>query len=142
MIIFEVFCLSVTFPEIPKSRNVDFLVFPVAVFDEIQGYRYGIDVQSFSNPWFIQKLRFLRDLFMIGVSLASRWGNLLITQWMSMALFKFPRLYLAMGGILVILALPDAAAVAKPRASMVRRGSLGWFRMGVFLVVSGFVKFK
>jgi len=47
-----------------------------------------------------------------------------------------------MGGILVIIALPDAAAVAKPRASMVRRGSLGWFRMGVFLAVYGFVKFK
>jgi len=79
---------------------------------------------------------------MIGVSLASRWGNLLITQWISIALFKFPRFYLAMGGILVIISLPDAAAVAKPRASMVRCGSLGWFRMGVFLVVSGFVKFK
>ena len=59
-----------------------------------------------------------------------------------MALFKFPRFYLAMGGILVIIALPDAAAVAKPRASMVMRGSLGWFRMGVFLAVYGFVKFK
>jgi len=82
------------------------------------------------------------DLFMIGVSLAHRWGNLLITQWISMALFKCPRFYLAMGGILVIIALPDAAAVAKPRPSMVRRGSLGWFRMGVFRMVSGFIKFK
>ena len=59
-----------------------------------------------------------------------------------MALFKFPRFYLAMGGILVIIALPDAAAVAKPRASMVMRGSLGWFHICVFLVVSGSVKFK
>ena len=54
-----------------------------------------------SNPWFIQKLRFFIDLFMVGVSLASRWGNLLITQWISMALFKFPRFYLAMGGFRV-----------------------------------------
>jgi hypothetical protein len=132
----------VTFPEIPKSRNIDFLVFPVAIFDEIHGYRCGIDVQSFFNHWFIKNWVFFIDLFMVGVSLASRWGNLLITQWISMALFKFPRLYLAMYVILVIIALSEAAAVAKPRASMVRRGSLGWFRTGVFLVVSGFVKFK
>jgi hypothetical protein len=142
MIILEIFCLSVTFPEIPNSRNIDFLVFPVAVFDEIQGYRCGIDVQSFSNHWFIQKRCFFIDLFMVGVSLASRCGNLLITQLISMALFKFPLFYLAMGGILVIIALSEAAAVAKPRASMVRRGSLGWFRMGVFLDVPGFVKFE
>jgi hypothetical protein len=117
-------------------------VFPVTVFGETQGYRCGIDVQSFYNHWFIKTLCFFIDLFMVGVSLASRWGNLLITQLISMALFKFPRFYLAMGGILVIIALPEAAAVAQPRASIVRRGSLGWFRMGVFLEVSGFVKFK
>jgi hypothetical protein len=117
-------------------------VFPVTVFYEIHGHRCGIDVQSFSNPWFIKKRCLFIDLFMVGVSLASRGGNLLITQWISMTLFKFPRLYLAMGWILVIIALPEAATVAKPRASMVRRRSLGWFRTGVFLVVSGFVKFK
>jgi len=57
-IILEVFCLSVTFPEITKSRNIDFLMSPVTVFEEIQGHRCGIDVQSFSNPWIIQKMCF------------------------------------------------------------------------------------
>ena len=79
MIILEVFCLSVTFPEIPKSRNIDFLVFPVAVFDEIQGYRCGIEVQSFSNPWFIQKLCFFHGSFhdwrLVGVSLGQFINN-------------------------------------------------------------------
>ena len=79
-IILEVFCLSVTFSEIPKSRNIDFLVFPVTVFEEIHGHRCGIEVQPFSNPWFIQQRCFVIDLFMVGVSLASRWSNLLITQ--------------------------------------------------------------
>ena len=59
LIILEVVCRSLTFPEIPKSRNIYFLVFPVTVFDEIQWYRYGIDVHSFSNPWCIKKLCFL-----------------------------------------------------------------------------------
>jgi len=90
-IILEVFCLSVAFPEISKSRNIDFLVFPVTVFEEIHGHRCGIEVQPFSNPWFIQQRCFVIDLFMVGVSLASRWSNLLITQWISMALFKFHR---------------------------------------------------
>ena len=52
--ILEVFCLSATFPEIPKSWKFDFWVFPVTVFDEIPGNRCGIDVRSFSNPRFIK----------------------------------------------------------------------------------------
>jgi hypothetical protein len=44
-------------------------VFPVTVFDEIQGDRCGIDVRSVPNHRFIQKLCCLIDFFMVGVSL-------------------------------------------------------------------------
>ena len=66
----EVFCLSVTFPEVKKLRKFDFRVFPETVFDEIQGNRCGIDVLSFSNPRFIKKL----CLGLICSWLGSRWG--------------------------------------------------------------------
>ena len=77
-IILEVFCLSVTFPEIPKSRNIEFLVFPVPVFEEIQGYRCGIDVQSVTNPWFIQTQCFywsFHDWRLAGASLGQFVNN-------------------------------------------------------------------
>ena len=51
----EVFCLSVTFPEIPKSCKINIWVFPVTVFDEIKGNRCGIDARSFSNRPFISR---------------------------------------------------------------------------------------
>ena len=54
-IILEVFCLSVAFPEISKSRNIDFLVFPVTVFGENRRNRCGIDARSFSSHPFISK---------------------------------------------------------------------------------------
>ena len=41
----------------------------MTVFGETQGYRCGIDVQSFYNHWFIKTLCFFIDLFMVGVSL-------------------------------------------------------------------------
>ena len=44
-------------------------VFPVTVFDEIQGNRCGIDVQFFSNPRFIQTPRLVMYFIMVGVSL-------------------------------------------------------------------------
>ena len=46
------FCVEVTFQEIPKSWNIDSLVFPVTVFDEHRRNRCGIDARSLSNhPW-------------------------------------------------------------------------------------------
>ena len=53
--VLEVFCLSATFPEIPKSWKIDIWVFPVTVFDEIKGNRCGIAARSFSNRPFISK---------------------------------------------------------------------------------------
>ena len=67
----EVFCLSVTFPEIPKSWKFDFWVFLVTVFDEIKGNRCGIAARSFSNHRFVKK----RRLGSIFSWLGSRWGN-------------------------------------------------------------------
>ena len=52
----------------PKIKKIYFLVFPVTVFDEIQGNRCAIDVWLFSNPRFIQKRCFL----LIFASLVSR----------------------------------------------------------------------
>ena len=43
----------------PETMKIDFLVFPMTDFDEIQGNRCGIDVLSFSNPRLMEKRLFI-----------------------------------------------------------------------------------